>query len=83
MIAELMEHWGPEGLDKHLQSIQAVYKRRAQLMHTSAQKVSVLSPVHHKNGSHVFGFFTICPQVSSSLSLNLRSGAGSAQEVTD
>ena len=79
MIAELMEHWGPEGLDKHLQSIQAVYKRRAQLMHTSAQKVSVVTPVHHKNGRHVFGCVTICPQVSPSKSLNLRYGAGPAQ----
>lgn len=39
MIAELMEHWGAEGLDSHLKSLQTVYKRRAQLMHNSAQQV--------------------------------------------
>lgn len=41
MIAELMQHWGSDGLDSHLKSIQTVYKRRAQLMHTSAQKVCI------------------------------------------
>ena len=39
MIAELMQHWGAEGLDRHLKSLQTVYKRRAQLMHNSAQQV--------------------------------------------
>ena len=39
MIAELMQHWGAEGLDSHLKSLQTVYKRRAQLMHNSAQQV--------------------------------------------
>jgi len=39
MIAELMQHWGAEGLDSHLKSLQTVYKRRAQLMHSSAQQV--------------------------------------------
>ena len=39
IIAELMQHWGAEGLDSHLKSLQTVYKRRAQLMHNSAQQV--------------------------------------------
>lgn len=40
MLAELMQHWGNEGLDTHLKSLQTVYKRRAQLMHDSAKQVS-------------------------------------------
>ena len=40
MLAELMEHWGPDGLDTHLKSLQTVYKRRAQLMHDSAKQVT-------------------------------------------
>lgn len=39
MLAELMQHWGTEGLDSHLSSLQTVYKRRAQLMHESAKQV--------------------------------------------
>ena len=39
MIAELMQHWGADGLDRHLKSIQTVYRRRAQLMHNSAEQV--------------------------------------------
>ena len=40
MLAELMQHWGTEGLDAHLKSLQTMYKRRAQLMHDSAKQVS-------------------------------------------
>lgn len=39
MLAELMQHWGTEGLDTHLMSLQTAYKRRAQLMHNSAKQV--------------------------------------------
>ena len=40
MLAELLQHWGSEGLDAHLRGLQSTYKRRAQLMHNSAKQVS-------------------------------------------
>lgn len=39
MLAELVQHWGSAGLDRHLKSLQTVYKRRALLMHTAAKQV--------------------------------------------
>lgn len=71
MIAELMQHLGDEGLDRHLKSIQTTYKRRAQLMHKSAQQ-------------YLGGLASwLPPQAGMFMWMRLEGGVKDADDITD
>lgn len=47
LIAELMEHWGDDGLHKHLLGMQNKYKERATAMQQAAEQVWLCKQLQH------------------------------------
>ncbi|KAL3159334.1 hypothetical protein ABBQ32_011286 [Trebouxia sp. C0010 RCD-2024] len=71
MLAELVQHWGSAGLDRHLKSLQTVYKRRALLMHTAAKQ-------------HLEGLASwLPPEAGMFMWLKLEGGVKDADDIID